>query len=378
MLKQYLQPQRPMAAMLTALSLPLLFGIYNFGWRVLAVAALSAALCWSVEYLFTRQEGKPATMSALVTAVLLALVLPPNVPFWMLAVGAVFAMVFGKMVYGGFGKNIFNPAMVGRCFLYVCFPVALTGTWYAPVGGAAGGFAAWTTQQPPREIEHPSDAVSGATILTAAKQLNRTAREARTEADAGAKNAESAAAGETYRAARETFRRVPLVEAMVGRISGSMGETSALAIFLALLFLLYKKVLQTPLFLGPVLGMLLGIGLYRLTGDSVLPLPQVVGANFLAGGTLFAIVFMTTEPVSAPTHPRAKWIYGLLIGFFASTIRTRSVFNAGLMFSILLGNMFGPIIDHYCKEYDAWRQSRAEARERRAAETGATAAREAT
>ena len=351
-LKQYIQFQRPMSAMLTALALPAAFGVYNFGWRVLAAVAFSCLVCWAVEYLFTRQDGKPATLSALVTGTLLALVCPPNVPFWMLGVGGVFAMVFGKMVFGGFGKNVFNPAMVGRCFLYVCFPIALTGTWFGPVQGPAGGLASWTTDAPVHEVDHPSDAVSGATLLTAAKKLNGMAL-----------GREEALEGDGLPDPAATYRSFPVARAITGRISGSMGETSAIAILLAFAFLLYKKVLQTPLWLGPVIGMALGLGVLTLAGASALPYGRSLLLNVVGGGTLFACVFMTTEPVSAPMNRRAKWIYAILIGIFASIIRSLSVFNAGLMFSILLANMFGPILDYACNEFDAWQKRRARAAE---------------
>jgi Na+-transporting NADH:ubiquinone oxidoreductase subunit B len=349
---KWIQHQKPMANMLLALILPGAMGVYTFGWRVAAVVALSCAVCYFVEWLFVRRQNKPVTLSAMVTGVLLALVLPPNVPFWMVVVGAAFCMVFGKMVFGGFGKNVFNPAMVGRCFLYISFPVAITGTWFGPADGPAGGFAAWTTRQKVTTLAEAPDAISSATPLTAAKRLNAEVVAAnRGDADAALEMGPAEAA--------EHFDAIPALPLLTGQIGGSMGETSAIAILLALAYLLWRKTVQVSLVAGPALGMAAGVVVLSLTGENALPVSRSLLLNFLGGGTLFAITFMTTEPVSAPMDKRAKWIYGILIGVFAAVIRTMSVFNAGLMFSILLGNTFGPIIDHCCKEYADWRKARA-------------------
>lgn len=352
--KRFVQHQKPMAAMLTALLFPLAAGIYNFGWRVLAVVGVACLTCWCGEYLFTRKRDKPASMAALVTAVLLALVLPPRIPLWMVVLGSAMAIVFGKMVFGGFGKNIFNPALVGRCFLYVSFPIYMTanwsaatdaraaqGGWVGPVPGSYGGLVTWVSAVPVHEIDGPVDGVSSATALTAAKMLNQ-----------------AAAVEETREAAREAFADLSVARLAAGRISGSMGETSAVAILLGLCYLLYRKAVIWQLVLSPLVGLAAGTALLAALGAVALPLGGTLLTNIFGGGTLFACVFMTTEPVSAPMNGKARWIYGILIGLFAAVIRTLSVFNAGLMFSILLGNMFGPIIEHLCVGYEKARKAK--------------------
>ncbi|MBI4772854.1 MAG: RnfABCDGE type electron transport complex subunit D [Deltaproteobacteria bacterium] len=130
--------------------------VYLFGLRALVLALFVSALGIVTEGCFTLRQGKPITSAVLVTSLIFVLSLPPNIPFWMAAVGIVFAVVFGKMVFGGFGFNAFNPAMVGRCFIYIAFPMAMTNQWFDPFPGTPGGFAEWSPAV---------DAVTGATPL---------------------------------------------------------------------------------------------------------------------------------------------------------------------------------------------------------------------
>lgn len=409
--KTYLQWQKPMAHVLTAAALPALAGVYNFGWRVAAVVVFSMAVCWFTEYLFTRKQGKPASMASLVTGILLALILPPNVPFWIVAVGAAFCITFGKMAFGGFGKNIYNPAMVGRCFLYICFPVFVVTTWTVPYTPEADGYAAGFLQwgktpfaaDTPRgaaksweEQPYDIDAVTSATSLRATKNLNREARQAKATwhqehvdsnweqevakwrdemsyfAVALPEPKEPAAiiGGQQVRqyvAANDAVAYIPVWRLFLGNINGCMGETSALAILLGLAYLIYRKAVFLPLVIGPLIGLVGMTLVFKLTGHVVLPLGQVLLINLFAGGAMFAITFMTTEPVSAPRNKTARWIYAILIGIFAVVIRTLSTWPAGLMFSILLANTVGPIIEIGCDEFDAWRKKRAESEEEAAA-----------
>ncbi len=359
-----LQYQKPMAIMLAALVLPTVMGVYNFGWRVLATVLVANLTCLIGEFLFVRKQGKPVTLAAMVTATLFALVLPPNVPFWMVVLGAGFAIVFGKMVFGGFGKNVFNPAMVGRCLLYVAFPLALSGTWFGPAPGPGGGLTRWTVGPGPdvappdlaREVglrvpERLSvDGVTSATVLIAAKKLNRAAKAAGSGADAP---------GAARDAAARAVRSISFWDLFFGRISGSQGEGSAFFILLGFGLLLYRKSLKWQLAAGPALGLIGMTALLHATGAIALPLASALKINLFAGGTLFAIVFMTTEPVSAPTHKGAIWGYGVLIGALGTIIRALGVFNAGLMFAILIANMFAPLLDVAGRSFDAWRKGEA-------------------
>ncbi len=340
MLKDFIQWQKPQVDILLALCLPLLAGVYTFGWRVALVTLFSMAVCWAVEYAFTRKEGKPASTAALVTGLLLGLIVPPNIPFWQVGVGGAFALVFAKMAFGGFGRNVFNPAIAARCFLYICFPATLAAAWYVPFQGWPAGFARYTPPIPEarvRDVEaslFELDGVTSATILTGTKRLNQVARLALAQS----RQAEFDKAVAAYRA-------VDLQRLFFGTISGSAGETNKLAILLGLLFLLVRGVAAFPLVAGPLAGMAASKLVLHAAGFEVMPLGQGLAISVLGGGTLFACTFMTTEPITAPTLPAARWIYGLLIGFLAGLIRSMSAFNAGFMFAILLGNTFGPAIE---------------------------------
>ncbi len=352
-----LQYQKPMAAVLTALSLPLAMGVYCFGWRVLAVVMLCNLICFMGEYLFVRQQNKPVTMAALVTGTILGLIMPPGVPFWIAALGAAFSIVFGKMVFGGFGKNIFNPAMAGRCFLYIAFPLYLAGGWSGPIQSAWGGLACWTSEpgkNPVRDIVVPAelqvDGISGATVLAGTRKLARAMRE------------QTKSTGDSVppgiSAMRTAMHSISPVNLLLGRVAGSVGETSAILLLAGLAYLLYRRAARWQLVVGPALGMVVTVILIWACTGTGQALWQALSLQFLAGGTMFALVFMTTEPVSAPMDRRAIWAYGILIGILAVIIREFSVFNEGMMFAVLLGNMFGPLIESGFREFAAWQKAR--------------------
>lgn len=350
-LKNFIQYQKPQVNMLVALCFPLLGAIYNFGWRSAVYALVSMFSCWAAEYWFTRREKKPASAAALVTGMLLALISPPNVPFWQIIVGAVFCIVFGKMVFGGFGKNMFNPAMVGRCFLYISFPAALAASWFAPFQGGAAGFAAWSPdllQNRTADVESSLfniDAVTSATTLTSVKKLHAYYREALQRNDNTA-----------ARNAMDSYNRISLTRLFVGNINGSLGETSVIMVLLGMAFLLYQKVIFIPLLLGPFIGMAIAKSFLHLAGLDLFPFWQGMAINIFAGGTMFAATFMVTEPISAPVNNKARWIYAALIGFLATIIRALSAFNAGFMFAILLGNTFAPLIEIAVTEFEKKRK----------------------
>jgi len=135
--------QKPMWQVVLAATPAMLGAVYFFGWRAAALLGESVVLASTMEWLFTRSRGEKVSSAVFVTAVLYALTLPPTTPFAVAAVGIVVAIVFAKEVFGGFGRNIFNPALVGRCFIYVCFPVSMTSQWLPPFQGGPGGFVHW-------------------------------------------------------------------------------------------------------------------------------------------------------------------------------------------------------------------------------------------
>lgn len=304
--------QAPMSQVLYALIPLILAGVYYFGWRVLVVIAAANVAGFLTEYLFLRSARQPVTSAVFVTNTLFAMSLPPMLPIWMVAVGAVFAVGFGKMVFGGFGKNVFNPALVGRAFLYVSFGDFMTARWTEPFHGGLAGLGAYARQG--------VDAVTSATPGMALK----------------------------------LGQSVEFHGLLFGGDPGTIGGTSALLSLLCGLYLVWKKVANWRLVLGTVLGYLAvqtPLWLADVKGAAE-PLHALLSASFLFGAFFFA-----TEPVTASKHPVGRWIYAGFIGAMASAIGIFSIWPAGTMFAILLANMFTPIMDYGLKQWDASRKA---------------------
>lgn len=297
--------QPMMRKVLYALTPIVLAGIYFYGLRVLALILVVSFFGALAEWLFVRKTTKKITEAVLVTAILFTLTLPPGTPYFIAIIGIVFGVVFGKMVFGGFGKNPFNPALVGRAFIYVNFPKFLTVEWNAPATGILGGFTHY--------ISPSVDAVSTATPMM------------------------------LYRSTGETM---PLVDAFLGNVSGSIGETSALLIILAGLYLIYTKTAAKETMISVLLGFLGMNSLLYFLGFTQVP-PPLYG--LITGGILFGAVFMATDPISSPKTFEGKVIYGLLIGIITVIIRGFALFSGGFMFAVLIGNTFAPIIDEAVK-----------------------------
>ncbi len=297
-MKDRILKQTIMNRVLYALIPLVLFSVYLFGWRSFAVVAVANIFAFLTEYLFIRnKKGGKVSMAAFVTATLVAMTLPPTIPLWIAAVGAIFSIAFGKMVFGGFGTNIFNPAILGRTFVYISFPNQMTISWIKPFSGFPGGFTYWSGN---KAME------TGATILN------------------------------QHRLGIDNLYSIK--DAFWGFVPGSMGETSAILIILAGLYLVFSKTAKWQ----PMLGTALGVLIFNL-----IFYPSQNPLYFLfSGGALFGIVFMTTDPV---THPKGKlsiWIYALLISFLTVFIRRFSLFAEGFMFALLLANSFMPLIDY--------------------------------
>lgn len=301
--------QKMMRTVLLALLPVGLMSVYLFGWRHVVmglVVALAGALA---EYLVMRTINKEKTKiseAVFVTAALFTLSLPPQTPIWIAVVGMVFGIVFGKAAFGGFGRNIFNPALVARCFIYIAFPTQMTMQWAQPFAGLPGGFAQWLPQA-------AADTASSVTpIITL--------------------NAGGAAA--------------PLGSMLLGTIAGSLGETSALLILLAGAFLVYKKVASWQIMVSTIGSAgLLSAALYFTGVTHASPLFVL-----LSGGLMFGAIFMATDPVSAPKDKTAQWLVGILIGVITVVIRSFSLFTEGMMFAILIANAVTPLIELKLKQ----------------------------
>lgn len=324
-----LKKQPPMRKVLTGL-LPCVCGaIYFFGWRSLAVIGVSCLAGFLTEFIFCRKRGEPVSEAVFVTAVLFALVMPPTVGFHVVVVGVVFAVLFGKEVFGGFGRNIFNPAIAGRAFVYVCFPVALTATWAPPAQERWGALDRWSTYS-------NQEAITGATPMAHLK--------AGVIVPVGDKEAsgiipEKIETKHTY----EIYKPMLMRALAFGRISGTMGVTSAILILIGGMYLFFAGVASRTIIISIVLAYAVFNMVFTLLG-----FPNFYGASLpvLGGGFLLGAFFMATDPVSSPKTEPGKIIYGIIIALGTVVIRNFSIFNGGLMFSIILGNMFAPIIDY--------------------------------
>jgi Na+-transporting NADH:ubiquinone oxidoreductase subunit B len=291
--------QKPMLRVCYAL-LPLLFAsIYLFGWRSLVLTGTVLFFGLITEALFTYPQGKSVTSAVFVTGLIFSLSLPPTIPFWMALVGIVVGVAIGKMMFGGFGQNIFNPAMVGRCFIYITFPLQLTNRWIEPIWGGWGGFAYWSA---------PMDTASQATPLVGLQQGDLIAWK----------------------------------DLFLGHTSGSLGETSALLILIGGLFILTRKAASWRLAFSCLLGGILCSGILRLAGLETIPPPH---ATLCAGSFLFGSFFVVTEPVSGAKTKPGQWIYGGMTGALIVVLRGFSNFSEGVMFAVLIMNAFVPILD---------------------------------
>ncbi len=303
------KPQPIMRKVILALVPCIAGSIYFFGWRSLASIVVACAVGFVTEYLINKRINEPVSEAVFVTCVLYALVMPPHVSWIVLIVGVVFACLFAKGVFGGFGRNIFNPAIAGRAFVYISFPVAMTSTWpdSAPLKGL-GALTRWTTATGP-------EAISRATPMALMK-----AGEASPE----------------------------ITDLLFGGISGTMGVTSAVLICIGGFWLFYKKIASRVTILSVIITyaiwcqILIWAGVDTLTGV----IPAILG-----GGFLFGAFYMATDPISSPKTREAKIFYGMIIATGTAMIRNFSIFNGGLMFSILLGNMFAPLLDHLVRTH---------------------------
>lgn len=303
--KPLIMKQKVMLQVVYALIPLALLSVYLFGWRSLSILAIVNIAGFLSEFIFSKIYKKQVSTAVFVTNFLFALSLPPAVPYWIAVVGIVFGVVFGKMVFGGFGRNVFNPAISGRAFIYISFGAPMTAGFVQPASGFPGGFAQWLAG---------ADAVSRATPLV------------------------GFASGTD----------VPLLNLIAGNIPGSLGETSALLIAAAAVFLIVKKAANFRIILSGLLAYLIM--------QSALFFGGVEGAmnpvyGLFCGSLMFGLVFMATDPISSSqTTNGGRWIYGALIGVLISLIREFAIWIEAVTFAILLANMFAPLLDHMLKE----------------------------
>lgn len=313
-----------MATVILGLLPALLFGIYQFGWPALYLLLVTVTATLATEAIVLSIAGKPLRSpltdgSGVVTALLLAMSLPPWAPWWIGAVGGGFAALLGKQIFGGLGQNLFNPAMLARVALLISFPVEMT-AWLAPRPGAAPD---WLESVAITFGDGTMDAVTSASVLG----------HARTELARGAPMDAAMSGFEPFSAA-------------VGHIAGSLGETSALLIAAGGVFLLLRRIITWHIPVATIGSVALVATLFHWTAPEHYPGPFF---HVLSGGLVLGAFFIATDPVGAPSTARGKLLFGAGCGLLIYIIRTWGGYPEGVAFAVLIMNAATPVIDHYIR-----------------------------
>ncbi|HBF87862.1 MAG TPA: NADH:ubiquinone reductase (Na(+)-transporting) subunit B [Bacteroidales bacterium] len=316
--------KRTMSIVVISLIPALLFGIWNVGFqhfraigetvgfwemswfgflKVFPIIVVSYVSGLGVEFIFAQIRKHEVNEGFLVSGMLIPMIMPVDVPLWMVAVATIFAVIIGKEVFGGTGMNIFNPALLARAFIFFAYPSKMSGdfVWISGLSDTSTKVV---------------DGFSGATPLALAAQ--------------------------------NQFEKIPsLMEMFIGTIPGSIGETSKLAILIGAAILIITGIASLRIMLSAIVGAVLMILTFNLVGANqymmVSPLQQL-----MMGGFLFGVVFMATDPVSSTQTATGKIIYGFLIGVMSMLIRVvNPAYPEGMMLAILLLNSFAPLIDYY-------------------------------
>jgi Na+-translocating ferredoxin:NAD+ oxidoreductase RnfD subunit len=362
-----------------------------YGWRVIALGTVVFALGIVAEYVMEKAKNKKTSEAVLVSCMLFTLSLPPAVPFWVAGIGIVFAVILGKGAFGGFGRNIFNPAITGRLFIYISFPLLMQTTWMLPgnfgLGGMNGqaqgsGFIeavlmiviAIATFILIRRFEGKSKPVLtiaiSASILCIVAYVLLNALGLQTNTTLEMDVVSMATPLELMRGATldrlptnyEYLRHNSLVSLFIGYRVGSIGESSIFLILIAMIYLLSSKTANWKTMIPSILsGLILCIIFYysglmsnpgKLTlltpvGKTILQQISDILSFMMSGSYLFVAVFMVTDPVSGPNKPLAQYVYGIIIGSIIVLLRVFSGFPEGTSFAILLGNTFANLLDEY-------------------------------
>ncbi len=310
--------KRTMITVVIALIPALIYGIYNSGYqhfiqlgeqftfwdafahgamKIVPMLIVSYVVGLTIEFIFAIYRGHEVNEGFLVTGILIPMIMPVDLPLWMLALSVAFAVILGKEAFGGTGMNILNPALTARAFAFFAYPTYMSGNkiWVSEASNI--------------------DAISGETILGSL-----------------------AANHEVHYSVWEMFS---------GAIPGSVAETSVLWILVGAAILIFTGVGSWRIMLGGVIGAAFMGFLFNLWGvNALMSFPWY--EHLLVGGLAFGLVFMATDPVSAAQTFKGKWIYGILIGIFCIMIRVfNPAYPEGVMLAILLMNVFAPTIDHY-------------------------------
>ena len=302
--------EKNMYGVLIALVPTFIFSIVFFGLGAILVTLTSVVACLVFEYVIQKylMKQRPTIWdgSAIITGVLLAFNLPSSLPLWIVVIGALVAIGIGKMSFGGLGNNIFNPALVGRVFLLISFPVQMT-TWPVP-----NGFAT-------------ADAVTGATPLALVKEA--------------VKNGQ--AVGDALSSAGFSTGNL-----ILGNMGGSLGEVAAIGLLLGFAYMLIRKIISWHIPVAIFATVVVFSGILNLADPA-----QFAGPVFhlFTGGLMLGAIFMATDYVTSPMTHKGMLIYGVGIGLLTVIIRVFGAYPEGMSFAILIMNGFTPLINRYCK-----------------------------
>jgi len=305
--------RRIMGDVLIALAPAVLASVWFFGLSAVKLLLVGAVTCAGAEYLIQKyilkRESTVSDLSAVVTGVLLALNLPPSAPWWVMFIGGLVAIGIAKMTFGGLGQNVFNPALVGRVFLLVSFPVIMT-DWTVPQGLFGAG----------------ADALSGATPLSMVK--------------------EGLASGLTAGQVIAQNPDLSYGQMLFARVGGSAGEVSALALIAGFIYLLVRRVIK-PTIPVVILGTVFVVsGIFWLSDASQFTDPVF---NLLTGGLLLGSIFMATDYVTSPMSTSGQIVYAAGIGLLTVLIRYFGSYPEGMSFAILIMNATVPLLNKYMR-----------------------------
>tara|TARA_B000000477_G_scaffold39611_2_gene33677 strand:- start:3021 stop:4175 length:1155 start_codon:yes stop_codon:yes gene_type:complete len=322
--------KRVMITVIIALLPALVYGIYNTGYqylyqtgetfstfdaflhgsyKILPMIAVSYIVGLGIEFAFAVFRGHQVNEGYLVTGLLIPMIMPVDIPLWMVGVSVAFAVLIGKEAFGGTGMNILNPALTARAFAFFAYPTYMSGNqvWVSEASNV--------------------DGVSGETILG-------------------------------MLAAGNSPEQYSVMEMFIGSIPGSIAETSTLMVLIGAAILIYTGVGSWRIMVGSIIGAAVTGFLFNLWGANELMSFSWFN-HLIVGGFAFGIVFMATDPVSAAQTLKGKWIYGLLVGLFCILIRVfNPAYPEGVMLAILLMNVFAPTIDHYVIEASVKRREK--------------------
>ena len=305
--------QKIMALVLISLLPECVFGVITFGIRALLTIIVSVISAVGFEALFqkiTKQKICVNNLSAAVTGVLLALVIPSTTPLWMTVLGAAVAVVIAKGLFGGIGSNVFNPALTGRAFMFLSFSSVMGASWFDPTSTANK----WSLAE---SSLNNVDAISSATILSQIKN------------------------GTAY------MDSSMLMQYFIGNRAGCIGETSILLILISFIFLLVTRVIDFRAPLAMVATVVAGTFIYSFAKMPILAnaLQEVLMA-LLSGGLLFGATFMVTDYATTPVTKGGRWVFGAGCGLITFLIRTFGGYPEGVMFSILIMNSIAPFLNN--------------------------------